>query len=130
MPGRSPSARPSCPRRVQQANFTPGAHGGNADEQPSVARQPIYDRRLDLVAYELLYRPGNPNRASAIDPDAATSSVILNAFAEIGLDNLVGDSLVHINVSRRFLLAADHPRCRATVSCSRCRGRSAPTPPP
>ena len=114
MPGRVPlRAVAMAPAIPAQATFRPASPGGDENEQPSVARQPIYDRRLDLVAYELLYRPGKPDRASAIDPDAATSSVILNAFAEIGLDNLVGDSLVHINVSRRFLLAADHPPLRS-----------------
>jgi len=61
------------------------------------------------VAYELLFRPGDAKDAGKIDPDTATSSVILNTFAEIGLENLVGESLVHINVSRRFLLAAELP---------------------
>ena len=77
MPGqaalRAVGMRPATPA---QSHLHPAAHGGNEDEQPSVARQPIYDRRLDLVAYELLYRTGKPERASAIDPDAATSSVI------------------------------------------------------
>ena len=55
-----------------------------AAPEASVARQPIYDRRLDLAGYELLFRPSEADKAKKIDPDAATSSVILNAFAEIG----------------------------------------------
>lgn len=118
-----------APAIPAQATSSPAAQGGNLDEQPSVARQPIYDRRLDLVAYELLYRPGKPDRASAIDPDVATSSMILNAFAEIGLENLVGDSLVHINVSRRFLLASDHPPLPSDRVVLEVPGGSLPTRP-
>jgi len=50
-----------------------------------VARQPIVNRDGDLVAYELLFRTTDEN-ASQIDDDLyATSTVIVNAFAEIGL---------------------------------------------
>ncbi len=35
--------------------------------------------------------------------EAATSNVIVNSFMEVGLDDLVGDTLAYINVSRAFL---------------------------
>jgi c-di-GMP phosphodiesterase len=69
-----------------------------------VARQPIYDRDLGVVAYELLFRDGQTGHAAITDADAATSIVLLNAFSEIGLEALVGERLAFINVSRRFLL--------------------------
>jgi c-di-GMP phosphodiesterase len=69
-----------------------------------IARQPIFDRELDVVGYELLFRGANQNVAIVSDHDEATSTVVMNAFTEIGLDNVVGDRGAWINVSRDFLL--------------------------
>lgn len=69
-----------------------------------IARQPIFDRELDVVGYELLFRGANQNVAIISDHDEATSTVVMNAFTEIGLDNVVGDRDAWINVSRDFLL--------------------------
>ena len=69
-----------------------------------VARQPIYNRSLDVVAYELLFRDRDGGHAVITDPEAATSKVILNSFTEIGLENIVGNRKAFINVSKRFLL--------------------------
>lgn len=70
-----------------------------------IGRQPIYDRGLRVIGYELLYRGGAANRAGLVDGDQATSQVILNAFLEIGLERLVGDRLAFINLTRGFLTA-------------------------
>ncbi|MBK1727434.1 EAL and HDOD domain-containing protein [Halorhodospira neutriphila] len=68
-----------------------------------LARQPIFDRRLQVRGYELLYRR-NPDSTSAqvLDGDAATSAVILNAFAEIGLQPLTGGQPAYLNLTRPF----------------------------
>ena len=73
-----------------------------------VARQPIFDRNMDVVAYELLFRRGNAEQANVVDHDQATSQVIVNAFLEIGIGNLVGDKLAYINMPTAFLLG-DYP---------------------
>ena len=52
-----------------------------------IGRQPIYDRKLGVYAYELLFRSEQSNAADITDGDKATSDVIVNAFLEIGLDN-------------------------------------------
>jgi EAL and modified HD-GYP domain-containing signal transduction protein len=68
-----------------------------------VARQPIFNRDLDVVGYELLFRS---REAQAIpSPEGATASVVLNAFTEIGLERIVGDHTAWINVSRDFILS-------------------------
>jgi c-di-GMP phosphodiesterase len=72
-------------------------------EDVFVGRQPIYDTGLDVVAYELLFRSGSENRSTIVDGDSATGRVLLNTLIEIGLDNLVGDRLAFINITRRFL---------------------------
>ncbi len=69
-----------------------------------IARQPIFDRELNLFAYELLFRHADAAAAAVIDGDRATSEVILNAFTVIGLDELVGNNKAFLNFTRSFLI--------------------------
>jgi len=79
------------------------------DEAPAVnnvfvGRQPLLDRALRTVGYELLFRASNTASSAAfVDGDAATAQVVSNALADIGLDNLVGDKLAFVNVTSHFL---------------------------
>jgi c-di-GMP-related signal transduction protein len=73
-----------------------------------VARQPIYDSAMAIMAYELLYRPSPlETRARITDPREATLEVISSAALEIGLDRLSGGQPVHINFPMELL--ADIP---------------------
>jgi len=69
-----------------------------------IGRQPIYDRKLGVYAYELLFRTADVNKAAITDGDKATSDVIINTFLEIGLDNIVGNRLAFINLTRSFFV--------------------------
>jgi c-di-GMP phosphodiesterase len=69
-----------------------------------VARQPIFDRDLEVVGYELLFREPPVNTAEVSDHAAATTRVVLATLTELGLDQVVGNKLAWINVSRDFLL--------------------------
>ncbi|MAB90202.1 MAG: hypothetical protein CMJ90_12185 [Planctomycetes bacterium] len=69
-----------------------------------VGRQPIYDRDLNLVAYELLFRNGDVAAADVVDGDLATFTVMLNALVEIGLPRLVGDKKAFVNLTRNSVL--------------------------
>ena len=72
-----------------------------------LGRQAIFDRKMELYAYELLFRSGNQNAANliaGIDGDSATSEVLLNTFIEIGLDRIAGPHPVFINLTRNFFL--------------------------
>ena len=69
-----------------------------------IGRQPIYDRKLNVYAYELLFRAASDNSASFTDGDQATTDVIVNTFLEIGLDNIVGNRLAFINLTRSFFV--------------------------
>jgi len=71
-----------------------------------VARQAIFDRRLDVVGYELLYRDSEENRARFDDVTQASAQTMLNAFVEIGLDNLVGQVPAYVNMAADFLLGS------------------------
>ena len=70
-----------------------------------VARQPIYDAAMAVLAYELLYRPSPTDKKSRIiDPRQATLGVISSASLEIGLDRLSGGKPVHINFPAELLV--------------------------
>ncbi|MDE2052368.1 MAG: hypothetical protein KGJ72_15260, partial [Gammaproteobacteria bacterium] len=69
-----------------------------------VARQPIYDASMAVVAYELLYRASPTSRSAQFgDPGGATLEVITGAALEIGLDRLAGGLPVHINFPEELL---------------------------
>lgn len=69
-----------------------------------VGRQAIFDRRLSVVGYELLYRDSEENRARFDDVNQASATTMLNAFVEIGLDSLIGSVPAYVNVPADFLL--------------------------
>lgn len=76
-----------------------------------IARQPIFDQDLKVVAYELLFRTDQfTNEAQVIDGDTATADVLLNSITEIGMDNLVGEHLAFVNLTHNHILQmADKP---------------------
>jgi EAL and modified HD-GYP domain-containing signal transduction protein len=70
-----------------------------------VARQPILDRDARLIGYELLFRASQAESADVLDDREATAAVIVDGLLDVGLLELVGDSVAHLNVSRDFLLS-------------------------
>ncbi len=70
-----------------------------------LSRQPICRTDRTIHAYELLFRDNDADYASFRDDDQATVQVIVSAFMEIGLAELVGPHLAFINVSPNFLLS-------------------------
>lgn len=76
-------------------------------EQVLLARQPIFNASLEVQAYELLFRD-NPGAASGvedgrIDGDFASSQVLLNAFNELDLTDLLSGHPAYVNFSRTLL---------------------------
>lgn len=73
--------------------------------QVCVGRQPLLDRSLDTIGYELLFR-GHSDAAVAdfIDGDAATARVLIGTFGVIGFDQLVGDKTAFVNLTAHYLL--------------------------
>jgi EAL and modified HD-GYP domain-containing signal transduction protein len=70
---------------------------------PLLARQPIFNTKMKVVAYELLCRSSHVNRADFSNGDAASSQVLLNAFTELSIGNVVGKHLAFINFTRNLL---------------------------
>jgi c-di-GMP-related signal transduction protein len=68
-----------------------------------VGRQPIFDVSGDVVAYELLFRGSMDAVAAGRQDTFATSTVMINAFTEFGINEVAGDRLCFINLTREFL---------------------------
>ena len=68
-----------------------------------VARQPIFDKNLNVYGYELLYRSQQTEAYDGIDADRATLDVIHNAFLLIGSHDLAGGKKVFINFTKNIL---------------------------
>jgi EAL and modified HD-GYP domain-containing signal transduction protein len=69
-----------------------------------IARQPIFDRRMRVYGYEILYRD-NPEGwdPATFEGDRATSSVLMDMFTFHDLDRLVGGHQAFINLTQTFL---------------------------
>ena len=66
-----------------------------------VGRQPIFDTKLGVRGYELLFR--DPS-APGLDGDAMTADVLVRAGLDVGLGSLVGSKLAFVNATRSFLV--------------------------
>lgn len=95
-------------RRTPGGPPAPAAEPAHQELHAYVGRQAIFDRRLTVIGYELLYRDSEDNRARFDDVARASATTMLNAFVEIGLDNLVGNLPAFVNMSAEFLLG-DYP---------------------
>ncbi len=70
-----------------------------------LARQPIFDRRLKLFAYELLYRSSSANIYTALNGDQASSELISDSLLLFGLENLTRGHKAFINFTAKLLEA-------------------------
>lgn len=70
-----------------------------------LARQPILDKSLQVVGYELLCRPAPEDSLSwqAMNGDSATSNVMISAFNDIGIDEVTGGLPAFINFTEHWL---------------------------
>lgn len=78
--------------------------GAPASTVVHVARQPIYNRAGEVFGYELLFRGRFDEVEASQRGTYATSQVILNAFTEFGISEVVGNRLCFINLTREFLV--------------------------
>ena len=70
-----------------------------------IARQPVFNKKKNVIGYELLFRNGFKNFFNAIssDPDSATMEVIEHYFFQVGLFNLVRDKRGFINFTKNII---------------------------
>lgn len=69
-----------------------------------IARQPIFDTKRRVYAYELLFRSGLHNYFDSDDHDQAAASVIANSNLLFNLSEMTGSTKAFINCTRRVLL--------------------------
>ncbi|MCG8315157.1 MAG: HDOD domain-containing protein [Pseudomonadales bacterium] len=77
-----------------------------------LARQPVFDRNLNVIAYELLYRAGGQvNSAEGmLDPNQASKEVLVNAFSEIGLEKITNGLPALVNITQDILVSGALPK--------------------
>ncbi|MEM6998399.1 MAG: hypothetical protein AAF419_01000, partial [Pseudomonadota bacterium] len=74
------------------------------EAQIFIGRQPIFDSKLNVIAYELLFRSSNVDAFDGGSGDLATSQLINNALMEIGLDDITEDKPAYINFTKDLLM--------------------------
>ena len=79
-------------------------------QQLLLARQPVFDTALNVVAYELLHRSMDPARFSTGDGDAASSQLLLDAFGPAGIADITEGKPALINFTEHLILHP--PPCR------------------
>jgi EAL and modified HD-GYP domain-containing signal transduction protein len=75
--------------------------GGNS----LIGRQPILNRNLEIVAYELLFRSEESRGCALVrDGNVASASVIINTLSEFGFENILGVHKGLINIDSDLLM--------------------------
>ncbi|MBE0494706.1 MAG: HDOD domain-containing protein [Thiomicrospira sp.] len=75
-----------------------------------IGRQPIFNTKLEMHAYELLFRNcEHNNHAPMLPGDTATAQVMLNAFGDMNLKDIASDHKVFINFTEGLLLRENLP---------------------
>ncbi len=69
-----------------------------------IARQPILNEKLEVVAYELFYRSSDMDSSVFIDGDEATTKVLSQSIFGGDINKIVGDKKVYINFTEQIIL--------------------------
>src|SRR5262245_57071024 len=69
-----------------------------------LARQPIFDARLELAAYELLHRSIDAENSAVGDANEASSRVLLTAFGAVGIGALTNGKPAFINFTEHLVI--------------------------
>jgi EAL and modified HD-GYP domain-containing signal transduction protein len=76
---------------------------GDVMHEIFLARQPILDRKGNLVAFELLFRSCDSEMADVVDDVHATAQVLVIAFEEMGIADVLGAHRGFINLNAEIL---------------------------
>lgn len=74
----------------------------NTDGDVVVARQPIYNNRMGVFGYELLFRPRGGGHGG-LKPTEATAQVLASTIFDFRLNELAHNRKIVINVTRAFV---------------------------
>lgn len=71
-----------------------------------LGRQPILDRNQNLVAFELLFRREETDKSAAITDDlSASANVIINAYCQLGIQNVLGKLRGFVNANPELVMS-------------------------
>lgn len=71
-----------------------------------LGRQPILDRNHNLVAFELLFRQGETEEVAHVTNDlSASANVIVNAYGQLGIQNVLGRQRGFINADPDLIMS-------------------------
>lgn len=74
--------------------------------QSHIGRQTIFDRNLNVMGYELLYRAGDgATEAAVLDGDRATRTLLSDALMVFGLNNLTDGRCAYVNFTEKLVLS-------------------------
>jgi c-di-GMP-related signal transduction protein len=90
-------------KKVIKHNYISHAMGGYMDV--FIARQPIFNRKMKVYGYELLYRQSRNNYFEGADDDQATTNLINNTFMVFGFQELTEQKRGFINFSQNLILS-------------------------
>ena len=69
-----------------------------------IARQPILNSSLKVIGFELLYRMNSTENSAVINnQDSATIDVLLAAYNDLSINDVVGNQLAFVNFSSNLL---------------------------
>lgn len=69
-----------------------------------VARQPVFDRHLQIYGYELLYRSDpSRNQFDGTEATSATQQLISSTLLSVGLEKILGGKKAFVNFNERLL---------------------------
>lgn len=68
-----------------------------------IARQPIFNRVLDVYGYELLYRSGEESKGFDGTSDFMATAVVISGLFESGIEALIEDKKAFVNFDAHFL---------------------------
>ncbi|MFW2372946.1 MAG: EAL and HDOD domain-containing protein [Gammaproteobacteria bacterium] len=76
-----------------------------------IGRQPIYNKDLEIFAYELMSRNSRSSKDeyTGHNDDMASSRLILGAFLDIGIDKLVNDNIAFLRLAEHVLRSKTFP---------------------
>ena len=69
-----------------------------------VARQPIFNKNMQIYAYELLFCDGTDKYLPEMDGDLATNQVLSNSVINIGMNEICGGKKSFINFTANLLI--------------------------
>lgn len=73
-------------------------------DQAFIGRQPILDKKQQIIGYELLFRHDAVANSAVIEDDLkACARVLVNTLSDMGAQWLLGDKLAFINVNTEML---------------------------